>query len=311
MKYNFKKSELDAIIELQTYKNYGLAAKKLHIAQANLSRTISTIEERIGLKIFERDTRPIKTTKFGDELIPFIKKNLDALEELSSFAENYKQSLTQCINICAPSGILLFLAKHVLPRIKLIRPELNIRLSTYNIGTIVNTAGIVVRDDADITFTYSSPTNEFLVAKKVSTMRLDVYCSKENLLKHPISDVSDYERYPCVLLIENGNASNRWVLLNHDNQTETEVTVSGNYVVDNFMTGVEIARETDHFVFAPKILINEMQALNLVPTLPKNYEAVGNVYMVYKQKNYQPYRISVVTDLIADVIGNIFQFEGD
>lgn len=306
MKFSLRKNELDAIITLINCKNYGLAAKKLHMAQANLSRTITAIEDKLGLKIFERDTRPIKMTKFGNELLPLVIKNLEVIEELSSFTENYKKSLSECINIYAPSGIMLFLARHVLPKIQKARPEINIKLTTHNIGSANENRGISVMDDADITFTYSSPTNELLIAKKVATISANIYSTECNILKHPVSSIYDYAKYPCILLSEGNNQFNKWTFINKKNQCEESVIVSGGCTVDNYMTAVEIAQRNDFFILAPAILIDEMGAKDLKPTLPEEYGLYGSIYMVYKQKKHLPYRISVLTELISGVISEHF-----
>lgn len=303
MKNCFKRSELVAVSEVDKYKSYGLAAKNLNIAQTNLSRTITTVEERIGLKIFERDTRPIRTTQFGSEFIDHIKKTLDAMEELSSFAENYKQSLNDRVNICAPTGILIYLARHILPKVREARPEIGFRLTTYNTTA---TTGITVREDADITFTYSAPTNEPLVAKRIAGTALDVYSTEDTLLRYPVSDIRDYERYPCIRLTEKAEQPDCWCLHDKNESKEIRLSVNGNYVVDNYMTGLELARTSNHFFLAPKILVNEMNALDLKPGLPSHTEAFGSVYMVYRPKAYLPYRISVVTELISKLLGDDF-----
>lgn len=305
MKYSFRNNELNAIIELIKCKNYGIAAKNLNIAQANLSRTITSIEERIGLKIFERDTRPIKTTKFGDALVPLIEKNLEAIDEIVSFTESFKESLSERINICAPTGILFFLSKNVLHEVKKIRPELNIQLTTFNTGDSVYKNGIIVSEDADITFTYSSPTNESLVVKKLTSMKLNIYSTRKNSLAHPVKALKDLEKYPAVLLSEAGVKSNQWFFCNDKEDEQVIINVSGNFIVDNYMTAVEVAKNNDCYLLAPELLIEEMQPTSLMPICISPYQAYGNIYMVFKQKSYLPYRIQVVTQLIEKIIGDM------
>ncbi|ELN2579131.1 LysR family transcriptional regulator [Enterobacter kobei] len=306
MKHSFKKNELSAIVELTKHRSYSKAAKNLNIAQANLSRTITTIEERIGLKIFERDTRPIKTTKFGDKLIPLILKNLEAIDELSAFAENYKKSTGEQINIYAPSGIIYFFSKYFLNEIIKASPNLNIRLNTCNQGGTVNSRGISVMDDADITFTYFSPVNELLVAKKIATIPLGVYCNKEYSRKISINKAEDYSKYPCVLMSGYAKNQNEWTFFDTENRMEIKTEVTGIYTVDNFMAGVEIAKKNDFLVLAPDALINEQGDHNFINTLPESIVADCSIYMVYKQKAYLPYRICLLSDLITRIVGDYF-----
>lgn len=306
MKHSFKKNELSAIVELTKHRSYSTAAKNLNIAQANLSRTITTIEERIGLKIFERDTRPIKTTKFGDKLIPLILKNLEAIDELSAFTESYKKSTGEQINIYAPSGIIYFFSKYFLNEIIKSSPKLNISLNTCNQGGTVNSRGISVMDDADITFTYFSPVNELLVAKKIATIPLGVYCNKEYSRSISITKAEDYSKYPCVLMSGYAKNQNEWTFSDSENRMDIKTEVTGMYTVDNFMAGVEIAKKNDLLVLAPEILINELGDQNLINTLPDSIVADCSIYMVYKQKTYLPYRICLLSDLITRIVGDYF-----
>lgn len=46
-------------------RNFTRAAERLHIAQPPLSRQIQQLEEELGLLLFERESRPLKTTEAG------------------------------------------------------------------------------------------------------------------------------------------------------------------------------------------------------------------------------------------------------
>lgn len=295
----FKRSELVAICEVYKCESYSAAAKNLNLAQSNLSKLIKTIEARIGLKIFESDMRTIKVTQFGREFIHHIQNTLGEMDKMSCFVENYKRSLNGNVKVCAPTGILIYLARHILPKIREIIPEVSFQLTTHN--TVPKT-GITVMDNADITFTCSAPDNEYLVVKRVATTPMDIYSTEDTLLRHPVSDISDYERYPCIRMTKNAQLPSCWSLHDINKSKEIMLSVNGNYVVDNFMTGIELAKKTNHFFLAPKILVSEMNSPCLKSHLPENIQAFCSVYMVYRPKAYLPYRISVVTELISRLL---------
>src|SRR5687767_15188384 len=46
------------------------AAETLHLSQPPLSRAIRTLEERLGTRLFERDTRSVTLTVAGRKLLP-------------------------------------------------------------------------------------------------------------------------------------------------------------------------------------------------------------------------------------------------
>lgn len=64
-------------------KNFGAAARRANLSQPALSNSIRGLEERIGVKLFQRDERPIKVTHEGQEILEraqwllFEARNLD------------------------------------------------------------------------------------------------------------------------------------------------------------------------------------------------------------------------------------------
>lgn len=61
------------ILAVAELKNFGLAADKCFISQSTLSTMIGRFEDEIGIRIFDRSTKPISITQEGKELIAQIK----------------------------------------------------------------------------------------------------------------------------------------------------------------------------------------------------------------------------------------------
>ena len=54
--------------------NYAEAADELFISQSSLSRHISAMEEKLGVKLFNRNSRFVRITPAGEQLVPYAKK---------------------------------------------------------------------------------------------------------------------------------------------------------------------------------------------------------------------------------------------
>ena len=72
--------EMEYIYEVYREKNFTRAAENLYITQPALSMAIQKAEERIGIPIFDRSTRPISLTDAGEAYIDYIEstRHLDA-----------------------------------------------------------------------------------------------------------------------------------------------------------------------------------------------------------------------------------------
>lgn len=75
------------LLQLQYFKtlarvlHYTQAAAELHIAQPSLSYSIKELEKELGVKLFEKDSRHIKLTVYGEQFLPYAERALDMIDE--------------------------------------------------------------------------------------------------------------------------------------------------------------------------------------------------------------------------------------
>ncbi len=73
------------ILAVVEHKHFETAAETCFITQSTLSTMINRFEDEIGIKIFNRKTKPVSITKEGSELIQqirIIKKEIDSLDNI-------------------------------------------------------------------------------------------------------------------------------------------------------------------------------------------------------------------------------------
>ena len=64
--------EMEYIFEVYKEKNFTRAAEKLFITQPALSMAVQKVEERLGMPIFDRSTRPLSLTEAGEAYLQHI-----------------------------------------------------------------------------------------------------------------------------------------------------------------------------------------------------------------------------------------------
>lgn len=75
------------LLQLQYFKtlarvlHYTQAAAELHIAQPSLSYSIKELEKELGVKLFEKDSRHIRLTVYGEQFLPYAERALNMLDE--------------------------------------------------------------------------------------------------------------------------------------------------------------------------------------------------------------------------------------
>lgn len=70
-------------------EHYTRAAEKLYVSQSTLSHAIQELETELNVKLFTRNGRNVKLTKYGELFLPHVKKTLESLETGISTLQEY------------------------------------------------------------------------------------------------------------------------------------------------------------------------------------------------------------------------------
>lgn len=90
---------LKEFVVLAEIGNYMKAADALFISQSSLSKHIMALEKELGLTLFERSTRRLQLTPYGDTLLPYARKivNLQYQYTVALMNQSGTERQTLCI----------------------------------------------------------------------------------------------------------------------------------------------------------------------------------------------------------------------
>ena len=117
-----------AVVDL---KNFEAAAEKCFVTQSTLSTMIGKFEEEIGIKIFNRKTKPVSITPEGETLIKRLRIILNELDSFKNVVQELKGEMVGNFKIgiiptIAPYLLPLFLTSfsNAFPKVKIIIKEM-------------------------------------------------------------------------------------------------------------------------------------------------------------------------------------------
>jgi DNA-binding transcriptional LysR family regulator len=225
-------AELTAFVAVAEHSSFTKAAAQIGIAPPTMSQTIRSLEEGLGVRLFNRTTRSVALTEAGDRLLAEVQPILDgidrALESVNAFRDKPIGTLRLAIDrsasqIIAARGfaplIQPFLAEY-----PAVRVEISIEGTNENIISGRFDAGIRVgnRIERDMT-----------ILRITEDCRVLTVAASDYLARHPKPTVpQDLHAHNCVRFRAPWDGSTQpWRYIKGDQRIE--IAVDGSLVVND------------------------------------------------------------------------------
>lgn len=179
-------------------QHYHQAAKELNISQPSLSRSISNLEEELGVSLFQKNGRNIELTKYGRIFLEHVNRILDEI----NIAENKMKSLAGSRSGHIDIGYVFPLAKTYIPRMvrNFLNQEQNHEI-TFSLSQEITSQLIVdlKEEKYDIIFGSYVPNEPKIEFIPVVNQEMVIITPPEHPLKHKSSLVlEDLLSYPVI-----------------------------------------------------------------------------------------------------------------
>lgn len=179
-------------------QHYHQAAKELNISQPSLSRSISNLEDELGVSLFQKNGRNIELTKYGRIFLEHVNR---ILEEIN-IAENKMKSLAGSRSGHIDIGYVFPLAKTYIPRMvrNFLNQEQNHEI-TFSLSQEITSQLIVdlKAEKYDIIFGSYVPDEAKIEFIPVVNQEMVIITPPEHPLKHKSSLVlEDLLSYPVI-----------------------------------------------------------------------------------------------------------------
>jgi len=169
---------IQSFIAVSQLGSLSKAAREIGTSQPTLSRHIATLENKLGMTLFDRSTQGLLLTEAGSRLIESSESMKLAAEQFIRIASGVNMSLTGSIRISANEVIGLYYLPEIIANFNRDYPEVYVEIDISNQETSLN------KRDADIALRMFRPTQVELVAKRLPSIELNFVASKDYLAKH-------------------------------------------------------------------------------------------------------------------------------
>lgn len=279
---------LSVFLEVMRRGSFAAVARERGVAPSSISRSISALEDELGLRLFQRTTRRLSPTEAGLVYLERIEPLVEGLEQAHHQAADVGEQPRGTLRITAPTSFAQRALVPLLPELLQRHPQLGVELQLTD--AIVD----LVAERIDVAVRLGRPADSELVARRLTSFDF-VVCGAPRYLEchgRPRRP-QDLERHECVVL-DLGVPRSRWRL--RKRERTVEVNVRSRCVLSNSLAVQHCVVAGQGLALLPRWLVaDELAQGTLVELLP-SYEATATdfqpgVWLLYPSRRYLPLKV--------------------
>lgn len=273
--------------------SFSLAAEKFKITPAAVSKKISSLEIKLGVKLLNRTTRKIYPTEIGIILYKRSETILSALEETETEITKTQLEPKGKITIVSPTNFAnLKLAPIVAEFLK--------KYKKLQIEVVLNDARIMPMDtNHDLIIRAGHIPDKNVIAKKLTTWGWALCASEKYLKAHGIPIIPDDLKEHNCLDYDYRQIPNVWGF--YKDGHEYLINIKGSVISNNAFYIKQMAIYGAGIVLLPEFMVKEDILNNRLIPLLQEYTAIGiPIYIMFPHGKMLPNKIRLFIDFIAN-----------
>ena len=129
--------QLRAFVEVVESSSFSEAAKSMHLSQAALSGLIKELEDRVGVRLLDRNTRSVAPSAVGEAFEPMVRRVLASLDEALDSLTNLKELRRGLVRVAAPETLSCTLMPELIATYNASHPGVDVRFEDVPIERVV------------------------------------------------------------------------------------------------------------------------------------------------------------------------------
>jgi DNA-binding transcriptional LysR family regulator len=122
-------AELNAFVAVAEHRNFAKAAAHLSVAPPTLSQTIRSLEERLGVRLFNRTTRSVAVTEAGERLLSHLQPALLDLDKAVEAVNSFRDTPAGRLRLSVIRHAAIMLVAPLIPRFLAEYPEIELEIA--------------------------------------------------------------------------------------------------------------------------------------------------------------------------------------
>ena len=279
------------VVELGSITSGG---RDLRLTPAVASNRVKELEQRLGVRLFNRTTRNLSPTEVGKVFYDHARKVIDSLEEAEAVVAGFSDTPRGTIRVTAPLGIGRRILAPLIPQFTERYPNVDIRLR------LSDRKVDLFEDGLDVAFVLGELKDSNLKLRKIADCERVLVAAPSYLERKGIPETPDdlLRGHNCLLLRFPRSPEYFWTL-----QTENglrKIEASGRFDADDGDVLTEWAREGAGIANKPRFdVARHLASGELVEILPKTPPVPASFGCLYPHRKFQDPKIRLFVDFMT------------
>jgi DNA-binding transcriptional LysR family regulator len=281
--------ELSAFIAVVEAGGFTAAAKRLGESQSAISKSVNSLEKRLGAQMFNRSTRSVTLTDHGRKYYERMMPLLEEMEQADGEAMSSTLEISGLVRIAASSTFGRLHVLPIVPKLLSLHPKLKLDV---NLSDGVQD---LLADSIDLAIRISPMSSADAVVKRVTTTSLACVGSRRYFERHGTPKVpEELLNHNCIIY----NGVDDWNFAGPDGKFSVHVggTLSSN-AVETVLSAVKDGVGIGMFYRAS--LVGEFSSPDMVSVLDDFITETRDVSLIWPSRKFISARVRQVTEFFA------------
>ncbi|MFJ5761958.1 LysR family transcriptional regulator [Neobacillus sp. NPDC093182] len=294
--------QLEYVVEVAKTKSISIASENLKISQSGISRSISNLENELGMKLFNRSKSGTLLTEDGEKIVKIAFEIVSKLQLLKEEAQEITTSIHGKLKISSSPSVMTLLLK-VIPLFKKDYPGVkleiteqpeneiidDIRNNRIDIGLVYINENIQNSNDLKYGTLVSGKLN--VCVNKNSPLSLHHTLSPKEILDQPLAMFNGVNMKKFIEQFFNDYGEMEVLFMSNNSETVKRAVVDG--IAITFI--IDLALNDDIYVKNGSIVLIPLIDCGIT-TIPFGWIRLNNQYFSYLEKEFIKYLQTVSTD---------------
>lgn len=291
-------SDIEIFVRVVESRSFTAAADALGLAKSGVSRSVTRLEDSLGVKLLQRTTRRLSLTEAGQEFFERSRDALSQIEEARRAASRHQAEPSGTLRATAPMSFGLELIAPALPEFLAKHPKLVVDLAFDDRQRDLVAEGI------DVAVRVTQLADSSLVARRLAPVRMVVVASPRYLERRGAPRTPDELRAHDCLVYTLRPSPDAW-RFDGPGGERFLVPVRGSYYANNGMALREALVAGHGIALMTTFTVgDDIRSGRLVRVLPGYAAPELAAHAVYPQRRLVPPKVRAFVDFLADRFGD-------